>query len=167
METYSPWQRRYSPSWDPCFGAMTDFKKLKVVELRAELASRGLLQAGKRDELIERLEEYEFEHGDLPAANENRMDTEETEDYQMQDAHGNGDTGVTPTNGHLSPVQHSENQESLDRLTAEAEEEKRAARARRFGLDAAEQTPVKIEVTLKGLEHALPNRHHKHKRQNK
>lgn len=57
---------------------MQDFKKLKVVELRAELSLRNLPQNGKRDELIERLEEYEFEHGD-PPLNETGNDDEAIE----------------------------------------------------------------------------------------
>ena len=60
---------------------MQDFKKLKVVELRAELSLRNLPQNGKRDELIERLEEYEFEHGDPPPnETENDNDAIELED---------------------------------------------------------------------------------------
>ena len=127
---------------------MTDFKKLKVVELRAELAARNLPQTGKRDELIERLEEFEFQHA-MPTDSEQitaSADTIETAtEIEIQPA-------ISPV---IPPSQTAE----------EIEEEKRRQRALRFGLDPNQ--PVKIELTIKRLEHALPNRpfhHHRGRR---
>lgn len=136
---------------------MTDFKKLKVVELRAELAARNLPQTGKRDELIERLEEYEFHHA-MPTDNEPISDSfvnqtvEIMEDFQQQ-PHLSISPVLPP-----SPIPAPESASSGP-TTEEIEEEKRRQRAIRFGLDA---TPaVKIEVTIKRLEHALPTRHYR------
>jgi len=145
---------------------MTDFKKLKVVELRAELASRGLTQTGKRDELIERLEEYEFEHGEPP------VHQDDEQDDKHMDVDVEEETEIVPVEPavQFSPITEPSQeivpeQSSLD-LLAQEEEEKRLARAKRFGLDESERAQVKIEVTIKRLEHALPSRshgkHHRH-----
>lgn len=50
---------------------MADFKKMKVAELKEELAKRDLPQTGKKDELIARLEAYQSQQqptDDQPAA---------------------------------------------------------------------------------------------------
>lgn len=144
---------------------MTDFKKLKVVELRAECASRSLPQTGKRDELIERLEEYEFQ----VAEPSTEMDTEvvETEKIEQEQQETVKYDSISNAPDHptvISPIPVPIN--ATDDLLAQ-EEEKRRQRALRFGLDPKEQAPVKIEITIKRLEHALPNRHHRHHRHHK
>lgn len=70
---------------------MHDFKKLKVVALRAELSLRNLPQTGKRDELIERLEEYEFEHGDPPLneTDDNEVIEEKVKEIAVDDVADN------------------------------------------------------------------------------
>lgn len=135
---------------------MTDFKKLKVVELRAELASRNLPQTGKRDELIERLEEYEFHHAE-PSEDE-PMEAVESSSEALQTIPNPTIPTISPV---LPPSPVATTAESPN--TEEIEEEKRRQRAIRFGLDP--NPPVRIEVTIKRLEHALPNyrRRHHHK----
>ena len=147
---------------------MTDFKKLKVVELRAELATRSLPQTGKRDELIERLEEYEFQNAqpshdeempEVPANTEQKHPAELVEIEEPQPS-------ISPI---LPPTPIAEVQEinEIERLAA-IEEEKRRQRALRFGIDQSETAEIKIEVALKRLDHALPNKrrqfNHHHRR---
>lgn len=142
---------------------MTDFKKLKVIELRAELAQRNLTQTGKRDELIERLEEYEFHHAmpiDSESGNDSTTGTSDESVEIMEDSHSSISPVLPP-----SPIPAPEIASSP--TAEEIEEEKRLQRALRFGIDP---TPtVKIEFAIKRLEHALPNRrnkgryHHKHR----
>ena len=152
---------------------MTDFKKLKVVELRAELASRNLPQAGKRDELIERLEEHEFHHAE-PAKDEEMPQAQDdiSEDIEIQSpddicekidmkvpvlvSESQAQLPISPIMA-PSPVQVVENNSTIESLEA-IEEEKRRLRALRFGIDETEAAQVKIEVAIKRLEHALPSR---------
>lgn len=136
---------------------MSDFSKLKVVELRAELSKRGLPQAGKRDELIERLEEYEFQH-----AEPSSMDVE-IEDEKSKDVEITSPSPVDNTPIEISPVTTpatlpDESQLQRSQIDIDLEEEKRKARAIRFGLNPEEVAKVDISITVKRLEHALPNR---------
>lgn len=131
---------------------MTDFKKLKVVELRAELASRNLPQTGKRDELIERLEEYEFQHAE--PSTDICMDMPQAVDIDPVVSH---EIAVSP----ITPPAIDIPASSVNDIEA-IEEEKRRLRALRFSLDKTETAQVKIEVTIKRLDHALPNRSHSH-----
>lgn len=134
---------------------MTDFKKLKVVELRAELVARNLSQTGKRDELIERLEEYEFHHA-MPTDNEPIHESPAIEPVEiMEDAQQHPHPSISPVLP--PPLVPAPESASSGPTAEEIEEEKRRQRAIRFGLDP---TPaVKIEVAIKRLEHALPTRH--------
>ena len=145
---------------------MTDFKKLKVVELRAELAERNLPQTGKRDELIERLEEFEFHHA-MPVdsdtiVNVNTASMSDASVEIMEDAHPS--ISISPV---LPPSPIHVPESASVQTVEEIEEEKRRQRALRFGLDP--NSTVKIEITIKRLEHALPDRrnkirhHHKHR----
>lgn len=142
---------------------MTDFKKLKVVELRAELAARNLSETGKKDELIERLEEYEFHHAspeeeviDEPIESiESRINTSSPvlskpgiSPIQMPDPIETPDTAIMPD---------TIAETSLSDLQA-IEEEKRRQRALRFGLHSSESPEVSIDVTIMRLDHALPNK---------
>jgi hypothetical protein len=140
---------------------MTDFKKLKVAELRAELAARNLPQTGKRDELIERLEEYEF-HNALPA--ESEPINEENSAAPMLDEPLKI---VEDAHPFISPVFPPSPGITLGPTAEEIEEEKRRQRALRFGLDLDPVPAVKIEVTIKRLEHALPDRPHHHHGRNR
>lgn len=168
---------------------MTDFKKLKVVELRAELASRNLIQTGKRDELIERLEEFEFQHAepsqdeDMPQATESHemeADHDVLEDQEIEIEDDQAQNIITKTETaekdaqkiELSPIvppTQSTPETAATDLEA-LEEEKRRLRALRFSLNESEFAQVNIDVTIKRLNHALPNRSHhrgikKHSRQ--
>ncbi len=145
---------------------MTDFKKLKV-ELRAECAARSLSQSGKRDELVERLEEYEFHEAQPEETNQAEPEVKpeienkpEVKTVIETETEHEFITPVLAEHPTISPVQAPE---SIDDLAAQ-EEEKRRLRALRFGLDPTETAPVKIEVTIKRLEHALPNRHLHHRK---
>lgn len=129
---------------------MTDFKKLKVVELRAELSKRGLPTEGKKDELIERLEEHEFQNAD-PTPSEMDIENEQPE------------VSVHPSpqiQAVSEPVIPSTNTEPVSEahIDTNLEEEKRRARAIRFGLNPDEVAKVDISVTIHRLEHALPSR---------
>lgn len=159
---------------------MTDFKKLKVVELRAELAARNLPQDGKKDELIERLEEYEFQH----AEPESMEVVDEVSDAQSPveqksiihtpiQQTSNAAASVPPVAISPIPLPSIASAESIPEppsIDLQAiEEEKRRQRALRFGLDTSAAPAVNIEVTIKRLDHALPTKsrhhhHHHHKR---
>jgi hypothetical protein len=146
---------------------MSDFKKLKVVELRAELSKRGLTQAGKRDELIERLEEYEFQHA---APSDTEVDSNspvEADHEELQSV----SVASKPNSAHVSPSPITAPLNIENGITCpvniDLEEEKRRARAIRFGLNADEFAQVDIIITVKKLDHALPSRggtwkHRKH-----
>lgn len=143
---------------------MSDFKKLKVVELRAECAARNLPQTGKRDELIERLEEYEF-HNAEPM--EVETETDQLPESINQSVLESNDSKLVSDQSKpiiISPVQAPV--KDIDDLAAQ-EEQKRRLRALRFGLDSSQTAPVNIEITIKRLEHALPYRHHRHHRNHK
>lgn len=140
------------------------------MELRAELSKRGLSQTGKRDELIERLEEYEFQHAKL-----SEMDVDPAEQPSMHDATtttAEVPTMTLATNGcnskqELSPILPPTAEDKLDHVVdthvvdVDLEEEKRRARAIRFGLNPEEVAKVDITITVKRLDHALPNRRQK------
>ena len=133
---------------------MSDFKKLKVVELRAELSKRSLPQTGKRDELIERLEEYEFHHAepsemevDSSSAQEEKQEAEREQQVQVHEPQS-----ISPI---PEPVIEEESKQHVD---IDLEEERRKARAIRFGLNPEEVAKVDIAVAIKKLDHALPNR---------
>ena len=73
---------------------MTDWAKLKVVDLKAELKSRGLAQHGLKNELVARLEEAEQDTGsaepeaepeDAPVADEPARDEPATEEPAAAD----------------------------------------------------------------------------------
>ena len=137
---------------------MTDFKKLKVAELRSELASRGLPLTGKRDELIERLEEHDFEQGGVDeGAGDEGMEMDIVQESAADALPVHQPEDHQPT---ISPIIAP----SLPLPALDVEEEKRRARALRFGLDISEIGAVSIEVTVRKLEHALPNRHRGHGR---
>lgn len=158
---------------------MTDFKKLKVVELRAELSARGLPQTGKRDELIERLEEHEFQNAEPSHDDEMQSDMmQDDEKFEVVDTKLEYDKAQMPAANsqvqeilpEISPVippsepETAKPDSSFEQQRA-MEEEKRRLRALRFGIDEAEAaTQVKIEVAIKRLDHALPNRSRQHHR---
>ena len=164
---------------------MPDFKKLKVVELRAELAARNLPQDGKKDELIERLEEYEFQHAE-PEAMEVVDDvceaqspvTEKPIDHTPVQQVSHITATVPPVTISSIPVPSIPSVDSSPEPASAdlqaIEEEKRRQRALRFGLDTSATPAVNIEVTIKRLDHALPaksrhhhhHHHHHHKRRN-
>lgn len=159
---------------------MTDFKKLKVVELRAELAARNLPQDGKKDELIERLEEYEFQHAEPEAmevvdevSEAQSPDTEKPIIHTpvQQSSHITASVqsvAISPIPVPSIPSADSSPEPASTDLQA-IEEEKRRQRALRFGLDTSATPAVNIEVTINRLDHALPTKsrhhhHHHHKR---
>ena len=150
---------------------MTDFKKLKVVELRAELAARNLIQSGKRDELIERLEEYEFNNAvpvgldaiDIEVVDESKSEQEPSGGKTSIDEYKDNVTSSSPCDiskssssspaipSSISPPTHTSDLQAI-------EEEKRLQRALRFGIDTSGTPTVNIEIAIKRLDHALPNR---------
>ncbi len=133
---------------------MTDFKKLKVVELRTELSKRGLPQTGKRDELIERLEEYEFQHAE---PSDMEVDQEMVTELPIPV------TEIVQQEKIPSPITEPEtivesSQKEHPQVDVDLEEERRRARAIRFGLNSNEVAKVDITVAIMRLDHALPNR---------
>lgn len=156
---------------------MADFKKLKVVELRAELAKRNLPQTGKRDELIERLEEDEFHNADVGEEAISDETVMEVDGVEVKEVRKQSPVSPLVVNSPVSPLVFSSpahlatpvispvlHTESITPDTLTIEQEKRRQRALRFGLDADETATVNIEITLKRLEHALPTRsRHNHR----
>lgn len=156
---------------------MTDFKGLKVVELRAELSQRSLSTSGRRDELIERLEEYEFQHAPVQDDSQNGEPSDmkppspppsdkEPDDMKPFNALADATQPKTPIpvdapQSELQLMQQREARfgESVSARVAElAEEQKRQARAARFGLTPAETAKTDVAVALKRLDHALSDR---------
>ena len=155
---------------------MTDFKKLKVAELRAECVARSLPQTGKRDDLIERLEEYEFETTE-PSQFQEAETSQVSQVREEQLLHElvlvSKPTIISPIPAPTPLLANAETSkivipvdQLIHRESATSEEEKLRLRALRFGLNPSEAAPLQIEVTINRLEHALPNRsHHHHHRQ--
>ena len=117
---------------------MTDFKKMKVAELKEELAKRDLPQTGKKDELIARLEASQSQpHAtdDQPAA-----------DPPAAPAPAPAPAPVAPE---PAPAPAAESADSAPLTAAELSdfEKAKAARAARFGIEyiptAAKKDPPK------------------------
>lgn len=93
---------------------MTDWNKLKVTELRAELKKRGLLQTGLKPVLVARLAELENEEGSESEATVQALD--------VSSAAATSPDGVSPVIATADGIPDAPQTAELDAQTAEPEE---------------------------------------------
>lgn len=135
---------------------MSDYVSMKVVELKEMLKSRGLGVTGTKPELIARLEENDRQNEaaqvEEPSVEKVQEDKKTSEPVIPATDNSEQIEQVATSNNTEKPAESSTNEEKGDETERVIKElEKRAARAKRFGIENDESEATIRRIKKFGL----------------